>query len=442
MELNVSPQFQGAVGKVMSWLNGMPAAAKALKDCVLTVGPATDGRYGIDAAALGNPCFVGDSARIGEDLTTAEHKAMAEQDARSVGMKWEYNAATGKYDIKSYKPYAADAVDLIGAQTITPWSVNWFRNVFKQPLAWSRAKNFVQIEQGSDPWAEVMSLPLAQFSGFAAVNNAGSVSNSKTQDVEIQTGMMSRTIINMEVTYKITVEELNRLSTSSAPWAGQMISQKQAYANWVMEMLTDVLIYWGNSATGTDGLFTVKAPTAWSGVGSSLTTINAGSSTSKGSDMYALFASAISDYLTTNLNKFTEVDIGMSPLAYNILSKQAYSSVYNPKSPLAIFMENFDAGETKDGTKPTFNIFPDALLSANTIFNSLSTDYLVITSPSIGAGPNDEQQPIIALGAPLMDFVYPVVPGQYNTQYKQLRRTAGVFAPYTPAIQVYTGFGV
>ena len=287
-----------------------------------------------------------------------------------------------------------------------------------------------------------MSLPLAQFSGFAAVNNAGSVSNSKTQDVEIQTGMMSRTIINMEVTYKITVEELNRLSTSSAPWAGQMISQKQAYANWVMEMLTDVLIYWGNSATGTDGLFTVKAPTAWSGVGSSLTTINAGSSTSKGSDMYALFASAISDYLTTNLNKFTEVDIGMSPLAYNILSKQAYSSVYNPKSPLAIFMENFDAGETKDGTKPTFNIFPDALLSANTIFNSLSTDYLVITSPSIGAGPNDEQQPIIALGAPLMDFVYPVVPGQYNTQYKQLRRTAGVFAPYTPAIQVYTGFGV
>ena len=106
-------------------------------------------------------------------------------------------------------------------------------------------------------------------------------------------------------------------------------------------MLTDVLIYWGNASTGTDGLFTVSTPTAWSSVGSSLTAINAGASTSKGSDMYALLASAISDFLTTNLNKFTEVDIGMSPLAYNILSKQEYSAVYNPKSPLAIFMENF-----------------------------------------------------------------------------------------------------
>lgn len=442
MELNVSPQFQGAVDKVMAWLNATPAAARALKDCTLSVGPATDARFGIDTAAMASPVFVGDSALIGEDKMTAEHKAMAATDARSVGMKWSYNPTTKRYDIQSYKPYVGDAVDLIAAQTVTPWSVNWYRTIFKQPLAWSRAKNFVQVEAGSDPWAEVMSLPLAQFSGFAAVNSAGSVSNSKTQDVEIQTGMMSRTIINMEVTYKITVEELNRLSTNSAPWAGQMISQKQSYANWVMEMLTDVLIYWGNASTGTDGLFTVKAPTAWSGIGSSLSVLHAGSSTSKGSDMYALFAGAISDFLTTNLNKFNEVDIGMSPLAYNILSKEAYSSVYNPKSPLAIFMENFDAGETKDGTKPTFNIFPDALLSANTVFNPLATDYMVITSPSIGAGPNEEPQPIVSLGAPLMDFVYPVVPGQYNTQYKQLRRTAGIFAPYTNAIQVYTGFGI
>jgi hypothetical protein len=207
-------------------------------------------------------------------------------------------------------------------------------------------------------------------------------------------------------------------------------------------MLTDVLIYWGNSATGTDGLFTVVAPTAWSGYGSSMTVIHAGSSASKGSDMYAAFASAMSDFLTTNLNKFDTVKVGMSPLAYNIMCKEAYSSVYNPKSPLAIFFKNFEAGEKKDGATPTFEIFPDALLSASTVFNSLATDYMVITAPSIGGGPSDEKQPIVTLGAPLMDFVYPVVPGQYNTQYKQLRRTAGVFAPYTNAIKVFTGFGV
>ena len=450
MELNVAPQFKGAVDKVIGWLATRPAAAAALADCVLNVGPATDSRYGVDMGAIASPSYVGDSARLGTDHFSDEVKTLAKQNGHAVSMKFAYNPRTKKYDVYGSKnpayvadgSYVGDGVDLIAAQTITPWSVNWHRNVFKQPLAWSQAKKFVEIEQGTDPWAEVMSMPLAQFSGFAALNTAGSVSNSKTQDVEIQTGMMSRVIINMDVTYKITVEELNRLQTSSAPWAGQMISQKQAYANWVMEMLTDVLIYWGNSATGTDGLFTVASPTAWSTYGSSMSVIHAGSSASKGSDMYAAFAAAVADFLTLNLNKFDKVDIGMSPLAYNIMSKEAYSAVYEPKSPLAIFFKNFEAGESKGGSTPTFEIFPDALLSASTVFNSLATDYLVITSPSIGGGPNDERQPIVTLGAPLMDFVYPVVPGQYNTQYKQLRRTAGIFAPYTNAIKVYTGFGV
>jgi hypothetical protein len=448
MELNVHESCKGAVNKVMERLRANPIADKALADCVLNIGPSTDSRFGVSPEALFRPAYVGDSAHIGAKKSTAEIDALSQTDAKAVGMSFQWNGVTKKYDVVFSKTpyaadgYAADAVDLIAAQTITPWSVNWFSQIFKQPLAWSKARNFVQVENGNDPWAEVMSLPLATFSGFAALNNAGSVSNSRTQDVEIQTGMMSRMIINMDVTYKITVEELNRLQSSSAPWAGQMISQKQEYANWVLEMLTDVLIYWGNAATGTDGLFTVVSPTAWSGVGSSMSVIAAGASASKGSDMYAMLAGAVADFLTTNLNKLTEVDIGMSPLAYNILSKQAYSAVYNPKSPLAIFMENFAAGETKDGSKPTINIFPDALLSASTVFNALATDYMVITSPRIGGGPNDEPQPIIRFGAPLMDFVYPVIPGQYHTQYKQLRRAAGIFAPYTPAIKVYTGFGV
>jgi len=186
----------------------------------------------------------------------------------------------------------------------------------------------------------------------------------------------------------------------------------------------------------------VASPVAWSGIGSSLTVIQNGVSTSKGSDMYALFGTMIADYMSANLNKLTEIQIAMSPLAYNIFSKQAYSAVYNPKGAMQVFLENFEGGNGKDSGKPTITIHPDALLSASTTFNSLATDYLVISSPRIGGGPDDTPQPLVRVGAPLMDFVYPTIPGQYHSQHKQLRRLAGVFAPYTTALRVYTGFGV
>ena len=65
----------------------------------------------------------------------------------------------------------------------------------------------------------------------------------------------------------------------------------------------------------------------------------------------------------------------------------------------------------------------------------------MITAPEIGAGPTDEKQDLLLFGAPLMNYVFPAIPGQYNTQYKTLRRVAGVFAPVPIAAKVYSGFG-
>ena len=447
MELNVHKSYE-RLGRIAEKIVGDNAMAnRALADCTLTIGPASDSRYGTDMEAMYSPTYVGDSRFIGDNKKTAELDALAKKDQNSVNMRFVWNQARARYDVVWGKnkfvgdSLTHDAVDLIGSQALTPWSVNWFRNVFRQPLAWSKARKFVTIENGTDPWAEVMSLPLAQYSGFSALNNAGSPANSKTQDVEVETGMLTAPIINMNVTYKISVEEAKRAETSQAPWAGQLITQKQEYANWVLEMLTDVVIYFGNSATGTNGLFTVNAPTAWSTLGSSLSTIANGSSVTRGSDMYKAFSKALNAYLTTNMNKFPKIMIGMSPLAYNLFTSAAYSDTYDPNSAMKIFMNNYMAGEDKDGRMPDIEIFADPLLAPNTIFNPLSTDYLVITAPEIGTGPDDTPQPLVLFGAPLMEFVYPVVPGQYLTQYKMLRRVAGIFAPYTPAIQVYTGFG-
>ena len=119
-----------------------------------------------------------------------------------------------------------------------------------------------------------------------------------------------------------------------------------------------------------------------------------------------------------------------------------YSAAYNPKSPLAIFEENYIAGMTKTGKIPRVEFFADPMLDAATQFNSGIHDYLVITAPEIGLGPEDAKKKVILQGMPLSEFVYPVVPGMINTQHRVLRRYAGIFAPVSESVKIYSGFGV
>ena len=100
------------------------------------------------------------------------------------------------------------------------------------------------------------------------------------------------------------------------------------------------------------------------------------------------------------------------------------------------------AGEGKGGTTPDVEVFSDPLLSAGTIFRSAATDLLIISAPEITGGPDDQSQALVRFGMPLPKFMYPVFPGMQGTPYKTLMRFAGIFAPYTPAVKVYSGFGV
>ena len=82
------------------------------------------------------------------------------------------------------------------------------------------------------------------------------------------------------------------------------------------------------------------------------------------------------------------------------------------------------------------------MLKAKSVFNPTDADYMVITSPSVGAGPDDTKQDLVLFGNPLDQYVFPAVPGMYNTQFKTMSRVAGIFAPVPTAVKVYQGFGV
>ena len=446
MRIDCSSEFKN-LGKLAERLVGRNGnAANILRDATLQIGRASDPHYGVPASAVNNPIFVGDHAAIGAAVgLTPEMEALYKANALGVNIRPRFNVNSGKYDMvfskSGVKQYTGDSGELIAAQAISPWNASYFPELFKQPLLYSHARDLVKRMGGTNPWGEVQNLQLAAYSGWGLIDQAGTVAANLKQNVNVQGGIMSSAIINIKVFYNFTVEEMERAKGSNgSPFAGSLMAEKQKYAQYVIDMITDYLTYYGNPATGTLGLFDVNGETSWAG--QTLEEIAADdANTNKGYTMYKQLAKAITDFMGASQNKFDIVRVAMAPGAYNLLTSVPYSNTYEAKSALAIFEENFNAGVTKNGSKPKIEFYADPFLAANTEFNSSMSDKLVITAPEIGAGPNDEKQDLLLLGVPLENFTYPVYPNAYDQQHAVLRRFAGVFAPVGLAVKVYTGFG-
>ena len=428
-------------------VNGNSKATNLLQDATLSIGPASDPAFGVPASAVRNPMFVGDKAMLGELRgNNAQLDALYRKNPQCVDMKPQFNSVTGKYDMVVsrsgiHTAYTGDA-SFIDMQTISPWNASFFNEIYKQPLLYSHARDLVKRKSGSNPWGETQALQLAAYSGWGQINNAGTLAANLKKNVNVQSGMMVNEIINIKIYFNFTVEEMQRANDGNgSPFAGSLMAEKQRYAQYVIDMITDYLTYFGNEETNTPGLFDINGIATWGS--DSLSKIAADTSNqNRGSTMYSKLSKAITDFMGASYNKFDIVRVAMSPLAYNLLTSTPYSDVYNPKSTLAVFAENFEAGVTKSGSKPKIEFYSDPLLAANTEFNKTDNDRLVITAPEVGAGAQDEQQDILLLGVPLENFVYPVYPNSYDQQHAVLRRFAGVFAPVQSAVKVYSGFGV
>lgn len=447
MIINCSPEFK-KVGKIANRLVSANGKANHLLcDATLQIGRASDPKYGVPASAVNSPIYVGDHAVLGSVIgNSAEIEALYKKNPLAVNMKPRYNIRTGKYDVVCSKSgiqsYVGDSGELVTMQSISPWNASYFPELFKQPLLYSHARDLVKRLGGTNPWGEVQNLQLAAYSGWGLIGESGTVAANMKQNVNVQSGIMSAPIINIKVFFNFTVEEMERAKgDNGSPFAGSLMAEKQRYAQYVIDMITDYLTYYGNEDTNTIGLLDVNGLASWAG--KTLNEILADATdTNKGYTMYQALAKAITDFMGASKNKFDVVCVAMSPEAYNVLTSTPYSNNYEPKSPLKIFEENFEAGVTKNGSKPKVEFFADPFLSANNEFDNSGSDKLVITAPEIGAGTDDEKQDLLLLGVPLENFTYPVYPNSYDQQHAVLRRFAGVFAPVGQAVKCYSGFGV
>ena len=440
MKLTVGSGFNKLAGVIDQFVNSDAGLSKALGDCEMAIGLDREPGFGVPEHAADSAIFMGDEAHAGNKIITAAQEAMLKADPSKVQMRPRYNAETNKWDMQ-YVMAGDAAFDPIAGQTFSPWNIAYLSKVWKEPLAYSRAHDIVRTEHaGNGAWAEIFTLFLEQYAGWGTIGQTGSMQNNMTNDVNVLNGMMSAPIINMMGTYSLTTGEKKR--SSWGPFGSSPLARKQSYLNYVMDMMESIMIYYGNEETKTYGLMDVNPIENWDTGKSMKEIFHSSTSTTRGSDAFRLIAGKINDFLTKADNKFNRLKIAVSPEAYNYLTSMPYSDVYDATTAMETFAKSYLAGKGPDGSTPTIEWIAEPLLKANSIFNPNSFDYMVIQAPEIGGGPNNEAQPTNFWATALSKFVFPVIPGMYNDQYKTLRRVAGIIAPIPAATKVYAGFGV
>lgn len=440
MKLTVGSGLNKIGGLVDEFVQRDAGLSRALNGCELSIGRANEAGFGVPAHAADSAIFAGDEALLGQKHITAAAEALLKTHPENIQVRPKYNLDKGVWD-QVFSMAGDEGFDPVAGQLFSPWNIAFLSKVWKEPLSYSRAKEMVRTEHASNnPFAEIFTLFLEEYAGWGVIGQTGNLQNTTTNDVNVMNGIMSAPIINIMGTYSVTLEEKRRKAWG--PLGSSPLSRKQSYLNYVMDMIDSVLIYYGNPETGTTGLLDVNGIESWDTGKSMKDIFHSNTSTTRGSDAFRLIAGKINDFLKDADNKFHHIKIGVSPEAFNYLTSMPYSDVYDATTAMETFAKSYLAGKGPNGTTPTIEWVADPLLKANSIFNKNSFDYMVISAPEIGGGPKNETQATNFYGIALDKFVFPVIPGMYNDQYKTLRRVAGILAPVPKAVKVYAGFGV
>ena len=440
MKLITGSGFNKLAGMVDQFVGADVGLNKVLGDCELSIGLATEAGFGVPAHAADSAIFMGDEVFKGDKIITAAQEAMLKAHPEKVQIHPKFDEKRQKWDMQ-FSMAGDEGFDPVAGQLFSPWNISYLSKVWKEPLAYSHAHDLVRAEYaGNNPFAEIFTLFLEQYAGWGVIGQTGTLQNNMTNDVNVVNGMMSAPIINMMGTYSLTLEEKKRGNWGAI--GSSPLSRKQAYLNYVMDMMESIMIIYGNEETKTAGLMDINPIKSWDTGKSMKEIFNSSTSTTRGSDAFRLIAGKINDFLTRADNKFSKLKIAISPEAYNYLTSMPYSDAYDATTAMETFAKSYLAGKGPNGSTPTIEWVAEPLLKANSLSNPNPFDYMIISAPEIGGGPNNESQPTNFWAVALKKFVFPVIPGMYNDQFKTLRRVAGMIAPIPAATEIYAGFGV
>ena len=148
-KFNVGAGFNRLVGMTDEFINSDPGLRKALGDCEIAVGLASDPGFGVPAHAADSAVFAGDEALVGDKHITAAVEAMLKADPSKVQIHPKFNLESGKFD-QNFVMAGDEGFDPIAGQLFSPWNITFLSKVWKEPLAYSHAKEMIRTEHAGN----------------------------------------------------------------------------------------------------------------------------------------------------------------------------------------------------------------------------------------------------------------------------------------------------
>jgi len=381
-------------------------------------------------------------------------------------------AKIGYFDSKIGK-YVAEAVikgvnDSALSGLATPmWNVTQIPKIFKQPYLKGYADRLVSKMGAPNVWADLIQIFTASYEGAARLSNVAHASQQFNTSVAAKrkTGTMLSEVINLVIDYETQSPDEQMIAGQGAWLVNNTFGDMEVFANLILEILMNTLIYFGHDETGFDGLTQIAVrddcytqypsdqPTAeylWQHDG-------AGPGTpvddSVGATLLLMLNHLVADKWQELNFLPTECKINCGTDLYKALKFSMLNKQYNQNNPLSIINTAFEAGNKIIGTMASnsgdklssvFELCPDPMLDANTPFNATDEDLMMITFPSFQTAleVNNVLSDLVMMPMLIDKMILPSAPGYRDGIVRScLKRIGSLLCPIRKTVHVITGMG-
>ena len=365
---------------------------------------------------------------------------------------------------------ASQVNDSILTGLTTPyWNISTINKVFRQPFLEGYASRLVSPQSVPNIWADAVQIFTESYEGQArrssVSKSTGEFNTSVAAKNRVNT--MISDVINLVIDYESpTPNELRIVEQPGNLLGGQLIGDRDAYANLMLRTLMNNLYYFG--AEDFDGLYQIADRD--SGASGSISTMTLYNKTPLG-DIWDNDMVSDTSGLTTGvkvIKAFTymfgeimqslnfmpkAVRISCSPIVYKVLKFVFTSDSFVQKSPLSFIGSAFEYGNKVVGTMATqgldqgwasFELMPDPMLMPNTPGNAQDYDLMFITFPEWQSALDPENLNEVIIAPTLIDsMILPSAPGYRDgTVRTAMKRIGSLLAPLERSVFCIKGIGV
>jgi hypothetical protein len=388
--------------------------------------------------------------------------------ADSVAKFGYFDPKTERYTVE---PVVAKINDsMFEGMKVPYWNVTQVPKVYKRPYLRGLAERLVSSMGAPNVWADAIQIFTADYEGAARVSDvARALPEFNTSMAGAsKSGTMLSSIINLVIDYESPSVGEQIVNSREGNWLGSsLIGDRDAFADLMLDILMNTLIYFGHPESGFEGLVQIatrdgtytmypsnRPPASYlwdnDGAGGGTGPVNP----TVGADLLLTFNHMIADWLEDMFFLPVDIVVNCSPIIWKVFHWSMLSKVYNQNSPLTIINSAFESDNkivqtvaTKAGNALQHKITfcPDPMLMPNTPFNSTDEDLMVVTFPSLQSEFEDNNQltDLVMMPKLISRMILPSAPGfREGTVRTALKRIGSLLCPVAGTVRVVTGMGI